>query len=101
METISNLRANSCFNHSNNMQFFIYKNYIISISKGKNKVDFFDIKTFRRKFYLKPKRHEKNFDHEQWKLIYKYIQRSIKYFLLVMSMNMKLNYMIIKKKIKN
>jgi hypothetical protein len=70
METISNLRTNSCFNNSNNIQFFIYKNYIISISKGKNKVDFFDIKTFRKKFYLKRKRHEKNFDHEKWKLIY-------------------------------
>lgn len=70
METINNLRANSCFNNSNNIKFFIYKNYIISISKGKNKVDFLDIKTFKRKFYLKRKRHEKNFDHEQWKLIY-------------------------------
>jgi hypothetical protein len=70
METIKNLQAISCFNNSNNMQFFIYKNYIISISKGKNKVDLFDNKTFRRKFYLKRKRHEKNFDHEQWKLIY-------------------------------
>jgi len=70
METKSNLRCITRFENSINMQFFIYRNYLISIPKGKNKVDFFDIKTFRRKFYLKRKRHEKNFYHEQWKLIY-------------------------------
>ena len=51
------------------MQFLTYKNYILSISYERNTVDFYDIKTFKRKFYLKRKRHEKNFYHEKWKLI--------------------------------
>ena len=50
METINNLRANSCFNNSNNMIFFIFKNYIISISKGKNKVDFLILKHLKESF---------------------------------------------------
>ena len=44
-----------------NMEFLIYKNYILSVSQKINTVDFYDMKTFRRKFYLKRKRHEKNF----------------------------------------
>ena len=35
-----------------------------------NSVGFYDLKTFARKFYLKRRRHEKNFYHEEWKLYY-------------------------------
>ena len=62
-----------------NMQFLLYKNYILSVSHKRNTVDFYDIKTFRRKFYLKRKRHEKNFYHEKWKLI---VTKEHKVFLL-------------------
>lgn len=64
---------------STNMEFLMYKNYILSVSHKRNTVDFYDMKTFRKKFYLKRKRHEKNFYHEKWKLI---ITKEHKVFLL-------------------
>lgn len=70
MQTIRNLSTQTFWSITNNLQFFIHKNYIISISKGKNEVVFFNIKTFKKEFVLKPEIHEINFEHEQWKLIY-------------------------------
>ena len=70
MKTSNNLHIKTIFNISSNIQFLIHKNYLLSICNEKNRVDFYDMKTFKRKFYLKRKRHEKNFNHEKWKLLY-------------------------------
>ena len=64
------LQVRAKLNIAKNMEFLLYKKYIISISLEGNKVDFYDMRTFKRKFYLKRKRHENNFYHEKWKLFF-------------------------------
>ena len=70
MQTIRNLSTQTLLSITNNLQVMIHKKYIISISKGKNEVIFFNIKTFKKEFVLKPEIQEKNFEHGKWKLIY-------------------------------
>lgn len=64
------LQIRAKLNTSKNMEFLLYKKYIISVSNEGNRVDFYDMRTFKRKFYLKRKRHENNFYHEKWKLFF-------------------------------
>ena len=57
MKLANNLQFKTKFTAHYSMQFMIYQNYLISISLEKNSVDFYDLKTFERKFYLKRRRH--------------------------------------------
>lgn len=70
MKTVNNLQINTKVNSPSNNQFFIHKNYLLSVCNEKKRVNFYDMKTFRRKFYLKRKRHENKFNSEKWKLLY-------------------------------
>ena len=77
--TQSKLQIRAKLNIATNMEFLLYKKYIISICLERNRVYFYDIRTFKRKFYLKRKRHENNFYHEKWKL---FLTKDQKVFLL-------------------
>ena len=61
------------------MQFLTYKNYILSVFYEGNTVDFYNMKNFKKEFYLKRNRHENNFYHEKWKL---FLTKNHKAFLL-------------------
>ena len=78
MKTSNNLQIKTIFNISSNIQFLIHKNYLLSICNEKNRVDFYDMKTFKRKFYLKRKRHEKILIMKNGNY---YIQKNINYIL--------------------
>ena len=77
--TQNKLQIRAKFNIATNMEFLLYKKYIISVSNEGNRVNFYDMRTFKRKFYLKRKRHENNFYHEKWKL---FLTKDHKVFLL-------------------
>ena len=77
--TQNKLQLRAKLNIATNMEFLLYKKYIISVSIEGNRVNFYDMRTFKRKFYLKRKRHEKNFYHEKWKL---FLTKDHKVFLL-------------------
>lgn len=70
MKTANELQIKTKLNIFSNIQYLIFKNYILSISFENSCVYFYDMKTFKRKFYLKRKRHENKFYHEKWKLFY-------------------------------
>ena len=70
MQITKKLQIKSKFSISKNIQFLIHHNYIISLPYGRNAIDFYDIKTFRRKFFLKPEIKMDNINHGKWDLIY-------------------------------
>ena len=77
--TQNKLQIRTKLNITTNMEFLLYKKYIISVSIEGNRVNFYNMNTFKRKFYLKRKRHENNFYHEKWKL---FLTKDHKVFLL-------------------
>ena len=70
MQITKKLQIKSKFSISKNIQFLIHHNYIISLPYGRNTIDFYNIKTFRRKFFLKPEIKMDHINHGKWDLIY-------------------------------
>ena len=70
MKTINELQIKTKLDISTNLQFLIFKNYLLSISYEKNTIDFHDMKTFIKKFYIKPEGYKNIFDNEKWNLFY-------------------------------
>ena len=70
MKTINELQIKTKLDISTNLQFLIFKNYLLSISYEKNTIDFYDMKTFIKKFYIKPEGYKNIFYNEEWMLFY-------------------------------
>ena len=85
------LQVRAKLNIAKNMEFLLYKKYIISVSLEGNKVDFYDMRTFKRKFYLKRKRHENNFIMKNGNYS---LQKIIKYFFWDIKMNLKMDFLM-------
>ena len=64
MKTINNLQIKTKVNIPYNMQYYFHKNYILTISNEKNKIDFYEIKKYKKIFSL-----DKNFSHEKYKYL--------------------------------